>query len=50
MYFAEMTKAAAVIFIREIAENAPNDYEALDLICAFIENEMTTTEIEKIMY
>ena len=50
MYYEEMTKGAALVFIREIAENAKADFQAIELIQWFLNNEATTTEIEKMLY
>lgn len=50
MYYEECTKSYAVDFIKEVLEYSSNDGIALDLITQFLNGEITTTEIEGLIF
>ena len=50
MFYDECTPNAAITFIKEVIEYSSNDVQALDLIQSFLDNSMTTTEIENLLY
>ena len=50
MYEHEMTDYETAAFIKKIIEYSENDHAALELIEAFLENTMTTTEIEDLIF
>lgn len=49
-YYDDCTPAAALEVIKEITEYARNASAACELIRAFMNNEMSTTEIEDFLF
>lgn len=50
MYFNEMTNYAKRNFIKFILDNAERDYTAVEMVQKFVNNEMSTEEIENVVY
>jgi hypothetical protein len=50
MYFNEMTNYAKRNFIKFILDNTERDYTAVEMVQKFVNNEMTTEEIENVVY
>lgn len=49
MYYRDCTSGYAICIIEEIIENSGSDKQALDLIQAFLNNEVNTDELDSNM-